>query len=64
MRGNSKATFEESYRTLADVLALPRRHNPEVNVLSLVRDCLQRDDVSPWLMIVDNADDMEVFLPG
>lgn len=64
MYGNSKATFEESYRTLADVLALPRRHDPEVNVLALVRDWLQRDDISPWPMILDNADNVYVFLPN
>ncbi|KAJ0306108.1 hypothetical protein Brms1b_010559 [Colletotrichum noveboracense] len=62
VHGNSRATFEESYRALADVLALPRRHEPEVNVLALVRDWLQRDDISPWLMVVDNADDTSVFL--
>ncbi|KAF9761682.1 hypothetical protein IL306_003749 [Fusarium sp. DS 682] len=58
----SKATFEESYRALADLLALPRRHEPEVNVLALVRDWLQRNDIQPWLMIVDNADDMNLFV--
>ncbi|KAF6782559.1 Kinesin light chain 5 [Colletotrichum sojae] len=60
VHGKSRATFEESYRTLADILALPRRHEPEVDVLALVRDCLQRDDISPWFMVVDNADDTGV----
>ncbi|ROT40812.1 hypothetical protein SODALDRAFT_376566 [Sodiomyces alkalinus F11] len=59
--GSARATFEESYRALADVLALPRRHEPEVDVLALVRDWLQRDDISPWFMVVDNADDTGVF---
>ncbi|KAM0330742.1 hypothetical protein ACHAQA_003694 [Verticillium albo-atrum] len=63
VHGNSRATFEESYRALADILELPRRHESEVDVLALVRDWLQRDDVSPWLMILDNADDMGVFFP-
>lgn len=61
MRGNSRATFEDSYRTLADVLALPRRHDPEIYVPALVRDWLQRDDISPWLMVLDNADDASIF---
>ncbi|KAL1855871.1 hypothetical protein VTK73DRAFT_8451 [Phialemonium thermophilum] len=64
VRGNSRVTFEESYRTLAGVLALPRRHDPEVDVLALVREWLQRDDVGPWLLILDNADDAHVFYPG
>ncbi|KAH7001205.1 hypothetical protein EDB80DRAFT_879307 [Ilyonectria destructans] len=59
--GSTKARFEESYRSIADTLALPRRHDPSVNVLTLVRDWLQRDDVSPWLMILDNADDLDMF---
>ncbi|KAM0339924.1 hypothetical protein ACHAPU_010757 [Fusarium lateritium] len=63
VHGGSKVMFEESYRSLADVLALPRRHEPEVNVLALVRDWLQRDDIAPWLMVVDNADDVNVFFP-
>ncbi|KAJ0311418.1 hypothetical protein Brms1b_008399 [Colletotrichum noveboracense] len=58
VNASTKATFEESYRSIADVLALPRRHDPDVNILALVRDWLQREEVSPWLMIVDNADDV------
>ncbi|KAF6834014.1 Kinesin light chain 5 [Colletotrichum musicola] len=62
VHGSTKATFEESYRSIADVLALPRRHDPDVNVLVLVRDWLQRENVSPWLMIIDNADDIKMLL--
>nr|XP_036584644.1 Kinesin light chain 5 [Colletotrichum truncatum]KAF6794162.1 Kinesin light chain 5 [Colletotrichum truncatum] len=61
VNGSSKATFEESYRNIANVLALPRRHDPDIDILALVRDWLQREDAGTWLMIVDNADDMEVF---
>ncbi|KAK1837700.1 Kinesin light chain 5 [Colletotrichum chrysophilum] len=61
VHGRTKAAFEESYRSIADVLALPRRHDPNINVLALVCDWLQREDVSPWLMIVDNADDFEML---
>ncbi|KAH8734444.1 hypothetical protein BGZ61DRAFT_490401 [Ilyonectria robusta] len=59
--GSTKARFEESYRSIADALALPRRRDPGVNVLTLVRDWLQRDDVSPWLMSLDNADALDMF---
>ncbi|KAH7030641.1 kinesin light chain 3 [Microdochium trichocladiopsis] len=63
IHGVSKASFEKSYRALADVLDLPRRYEPQVDVLALVRDWLQREDVNRWLMILDNADDMDVFFP-
>ncbi|KAF6820521.1 Kinesin light chain 5 [Colletotrichum sojae] len=61
VNANTKATFEESYRSIADILALPRRHDSDGNVLVLVRDWLQREDVSPWLMIIDNADDVKML---
>ncbi|KAJ4161659.1 uncharacterized protein LMH87_007685 [Akanthomyces muscarius] len=35
LRGNSRATFEASYRSLADSLALPRRHDPKTNIFAL-----------------------------
>ncbi|KAF6795432.1 TPR domain-containing protein [Colletotrichum musicola] len=63
VHGKSRATFKESYCTLADILTLPRRHEPDVDVLTLVHDWLQRDDISPWFMVVDNADDTGVFFP-
>ncbi|KAK8143532.1 hypothetical protein G3M48_007092 [Beauveria asiatica] len=61
IHGASRATLEQSYRSLADKLALPRRHDPKTNVLALVCDWLQRDDVAPWLLILDNADKFDTF---
>ncbi|KAM3437473.1 hypothetical protein MY4824_003832 [Beauveria thailandica] len=61
IHGASRATFEQSYRSLADKLALPRRHDAETNILALVCDWLQRDDVAPWLLILDNADNFDTF---
>ncbi|KAK0755586.1 hypothetical protein N5P37_011828, partial [Trichoderma harzianum] len=61
VHGSTRATFKESYQSIADTLALPRRHASAVNVLALVHDWLQRADVAPWLMVLDNADDTDVF---
>ncbi|KAM3504856.1 hypothetical protein MY11210_008194 [Beauveria gryllotalpidicola] len=61
IHGASRATLEQSYRSLADNLALPRRHDPKINILALVCDWLQRDDVAPWLLILDNADNLDMF---
>ncbi|KAF7551854.1 hypothetical protein G7Z17_g4689 [Cylindrodendrum hubeiense] len=58
---STKARFKESYESIADTLALPRRHDPSVNILALVRDWLQKEDASPWLMILDNADDASML---
>ncbi|KAH9234752.1 hypothetical protein K456DRAFT_36182 [Colletotrichum gloeosporioides 23] len=46
VNASTKATFEESYRSIADVLALPHRHNPNINILALVRDWLQREEAN------------------
>lgn len=46
---------------MANTLSLPGRHDPSINILGLVRDWLQREDVAPWLMILDNADDSDIF---
>lgn len=59
VHGSTKAAFEESYRSLADHLDLPNRHDPKTDILSLVCSWLQR--IEPWLMILDNADDIDTF---
>ncbi|KAF4814772.1 hypothetical protein CGCSCA5_v007570 [Colletotrichum siamense] len=61
VNASTRATFQDSYRSVAEVLELPHRHDPGVNVLALVRDWLQREDVGRWLVIVDNADDVEML---
>lgn len=64
VHGGTEAKFEKSYRSLANALALPDRHDPNTNVLALVRDWLQRTEAPPWLIILDNADEMETFFPS
>ncbi|KAF7547858.1 hypothetical protein G7Z17_g7436 [Cylindrodendrum hubeiense] len=64
VHASSKPRLQEAYRIIAERLQLPGRNNPQVDELALVRDWLQRDEVGPWLMIVDNADDVNLFYPG
>ncbi|CAH0028566.1 unnamed protein product [Clonostachys rhizophaga] len=61
VHASSETRFEEAYRCIADRLQLPWRNDPNVNVLGLVRDWLQREEVGPWLMVLDNADDVNLF---
>ncbi|PNP76563.1 hypothetical protein FNYG_09982 [Fusarium nygamai] len=63
VHASSKARFEEAYRTIAEIMKLPQRDEPSTDVLSLVRDCLQSGEAGPWLMIIDNADDVSLFYP-
>ncbi|KAH7140976.1 hypothetical protein EDB81DRAFT_799265 [Dactylonectria macrodidyma] len=61
---SSKQRFQEAYRSIADQLQLPRRNDPEVDLLGIVRDWCQREEVGPWLMVLDNVDDVNVFYPS
>jgi hypothetical protein len=61
VHGASWDTFEASYRTIAETLLLPGRTNPEVNLLALVRDWLQKVDGNPFLMVIDNADNVGIY---
>ncbi|KAI7766379.1 hypothetical protein LZL87_013153 [Fusarium oxysporum] len=63
VHASSKPRFEEAYRSIAERLQLPRRNDPDVDVLGLVRDWLQTEEAGSWLMILDNADDVNLFYP-
>ncbi|QPC57801.1 hypothetical protein HYE67_000032 [Fusarium culmorum] len=63
VHASSRPRFEEAYRSIAERLQLPRRNDPDVDVLELVRDCLQTEEAGSWLMILDNADDVNLFYP-
>ncbi|KXJ86482.1 P-loop containing nucleoside triphosphate hydrolase protein, partial [Microdochium bolleyi] len=64
VHAHSQARFEEAYRGIADRLQLPQRHDPKVDVLQLVYNWLFNAEKGQWLMILDNADDVEVFFPS
>ncbi|KAF5576332.1 kinesin light chain [Fusarium pseudoanthophilum] len=63
VHASSKPRFEEAYRAIAQRMKLPKRDEPSTDILSLVRDWLQNDESGSWLMIVDNADDVNLFYP-
>ncbi|SCO87692.1 uncharacterized protein FRV6_11819 [Fusarium oxysporum] len=63
VHASSNPRFEEAYRSIAQRLQLPRRNDPDVDVLGLVRDWLQTEEAGSWLMILDNADDVNLFYP-
>ncbi|KAK7952895.1 purine and uridine phosphorylase [Apiospora saccharicola] len=48
-------TFERAYQEIGVALA-------HVDIMSLVKDKLSRNDCRPWLMIIDNADDARLLL--
>ena len=62
VRGASAKRFEQSYRSIAKALALDGHDNPQVDAISLLKDWLMRGS-SPWLLILDNADDESLYFP-
>ncbi|KAG5656825.1 hypothetical protein KAF25_010378, partial [Fusarium avenaceum] len=64
VHASSKPRFEEGYGYIAERNDLPRRNDPQVDVLTLVRDWLQTEEAGSWLMILDNADDINLFYPN
>jgi len=53
--------FHQSFYQIAESCQIPGYDDPKANILSLVRALLERNDQRPWLMIIDNADDYEMF---
>ncbi|RKL05191.1 hypothetical protein BFJ70_g17144 [Fusarium oxysporum] len=64
VHASSRARFEEGYQSIAERLQLPRRNDPDIDVLGLVCDWLQMEEAGSWLMILDNADDVDLFYPA
>ena len=61
VHAGTQARFEEGYRTIAEEAKIPGWDNPQENVLRLVWRWLRDDSNGSWVMIVDNADDSDVF---
>lgn len=53
--------LEQAYQEIARKLALPRWEDPKTDTLRLVCDWLGEAGNGRWLMVIDNADDIETF---
>ena len=61
--GGSIPRFYEAYKKIAQGLALPGWDDPDVPIMNLVTDWLNQT-TSPYLLILDNADDMLYYWPN
>lgn len=61
IHASTSARFIEDYRKIADRAQLPKRENAVADVSSLIYDWLSNERNGKWAMVIDNADDMEVF---
>ncbi|KAI9150668.1 Agmatine deiminase [Paramyrothecium foliicola] len=53
--------FRQSYMSIAEENRIPGYDDPKVDLLQLVKEWLERKDQGNWLMVLDNADDMNLF---
>ena len=57
----SIARFDQGYREIARKLELPGIQDPGMDVVKTVFDWLSDEDNGPWLLVLDNADNQEIF---
>lgn len=53
--------FKSDYSSIATGLAIPGHDDPVIDRVKLVKEFLETPGASPWIMVVDNADDLELF---
>ena len=61
VHAGTQARFEEGYRTIAKVASIPGWDDPKADILRLVWSWLCYESNGPWVLIVDSADDSDVF---
>ncbi|KAI1827201.1 hypothetical protein F4861DRAFT_494406 [Xylaria intraflava] len=53
--------FRQAYDSIAEECQIPGHNDPKIDVLSLVKKWLENKDHGRWLMVIDNADDAQIF---
>ena len=53
--------FRQDYAAIAQACEISNRDNYKADVLALVKDYLEKEHDGRWLMVIDNADDTELF---
>ncbi|KAH7122670.1 P-loop containing nucleoside triphosphate hydrolase protein, partial [Dendryphion nanum] len=61
VHGSNLTRFREGYQSIAEKARIPVCNQPNVDLLKLVHDWLCNEAIGPWLMIIDNADDLSLF---
>lgn len=61
IHGSSYTRLEESYQQIAEHLALPNLDDPSQQTLVHVRDWLSEEANCPWLLVLDNMDDVDII---
>ncbi|KAK3690585.1 hypothetical protein B0T22DRAFT_491771 [Podospora appendiculata] len=61
VHAGTQARVEEGFRTIADAIKLPGRNQAKANIPQLVYHWLSNERNGRWIMILDSADDRDIF---
>ena len=61
VHASTQARVEEGFRTIADTVKLPSRNQPMADIPQLVYGWLSNERNGRWIMILDSADDGDLF---
>ena len=61
VRASDATSFESSYREIGQQLKIPGLDEDKADVKELVRAKLSQENAGKWILIVDNADDLELL---
>ncbi|MCJ1246486.1 hypothetical protein MMC30_003694 [Trapelia coarctata] len=61
---SSAARFTQAYQDIARRLELPGHDDPTKDTVRLLSEWLSEASNGAWLMILDNADNLEIFFPS
>lgn len=55
--------FHQAYASITEECRIPGRDDPKTDLLALVKRWLENKARGQWLMVIDNADDTQLFFP-
>jgi hypothetical protein len=64
VHASNPARFEEGYRKITERVKPPGWDEPKSDILPIVSNWLSDESNGTWTMVVDNADDINMFFPS
>ncbi|RYO99196.1 hypothetical protein DL763_001686 [Monosporascus cannonballus] len=61
VHAGTRARVEEGFKAIADAANIPGRNQPNADILQLVYQWLHNERNGRWLIVLDSADDVNVF---
>jgi len=61
VHASTRDRFEQAYKGIARDLSIPGSEDPRVDTIVIVRDWLNKRENGSWLLVLDNADEHDLF---